>query len=553
MKPSARAEPARAGLIVGLALLHFACALHLAGWIALACGAGLSGWLVLPAWAAASASGAARGGRRGALLAAAAVVLVSSGALLLAATVFDVSWDGQAYHQEAVLALRGGWNPLRDGPLSLVRPDNIWINHYPKGVWIAQAVLFAASSSLEAAKAIGLIALVAAAALAHELLRARGTGRLAAGAAALVLAGNPIATAQLGSFYVDGVAVSLMLAFLCLALHPTEQARPSGLAGQAAALGFLLNTKFTSVVYAVVLLGGLAAALRPGLPERRRQLLSHAAALLIGVVGLGFDPYVSNTVQHGHPFHPVMGQHPVDFLSIQLTPSFQQRPRLVRLLIATFARPSNHNDEPKLAWPAINDPDEAAALAQADVRIGGFGPLWGSIVAAAFALGLAALARGRLSRPALGLAAAIGVSVLLNPACWWARYVPQLWFLPVALAILLLSQPAPQPSRLRPAGVALLLWCGFDAALVARAAWTGQWQASQEARHQLERLARVPGPVLVRWNGFEANRARLDAFKIAYAPTRGQTTISAERLVGSRAEIFLPPPRALAATTEAAP
>jgi hypothetical protein len=552
MKPSVKTETARIGLIVGLALLHFACGLHVAGWIALVCGATPNGVLVLPALAAAIATGAWLGGRRGAVWATAGVLTIVGAALLGAAAVYDLSWDGQVYHQEAVLALRGGWNPLHDGPLSLDRPDNLWINHYPKGVWIAEAVLVAATSSLEAAKGIGLIVLIGAGALAHELMRARGARPLVAWTAAIVLAGNPVALAQLGSFYLDGVTVGLLLAFLCLALHPRLRAEPAGMIGQAASLGFLLNTKFTSVIYVAILLLGLAAAFRQDLHDRKRRWGTHAAALLVGVFALGFDPYVTNTIRHGHPFHPIMGAHPVDFLSIQLTPGFNQRPRLVRLLIATFARASNHNDEPRITLPALSDPDQDASLAQADVRIGGFGPLWGGICVIGFALALVAIARASRSRAWL-LGATIAASALLNPACWWARYVPQLWLMPAGLGAWLLLDRGPASARLNRLGLLLLLLCGFDAALVARAAWTGQWQGSLQARQQLERLARAGAPVAVRWNGFEANRARLDQHAITHTPTQGRPAQSSERMIGSQAELFVMPARTLAAGKPVAP
>ena len=84
---------------------------------------------------------------------------VGAAALAGAALFHDVSWDGQVYHQPAVLALAGGWNPLHDGPLSLAeRPDNLWINHYPKAAWVAQAILLRLTGSLEAAKGLQLLA-----------------------------------------------------------------------------------------------------------------------------------------------------------------------------------------------------------------------------------------------------------------------------------------------------------------------------------------------------------------------------------------------------------
>src|SRR5439155_21894790 len=37
-----------------------------------------------------------------------------------------------------------------------------------------------------------------------------------------------------------------------------------------------------------------------------------------------------------------------------------------------------------------------------------------------------------------GVSGAIILSVIINPEFWWARYVPQLWFIPILEAIVLL-------------------------------------------------------------------------------------------------------------------
>ena len=57
-----------------------------------------------------------------------------------------------------------------------------------------------------------------------------------------------------------------------------------------------------------------------------------------GALGLGFDPYVTNTLSRGHPFHPVAGPGAVDFLRIQLAPGFHDHSRPVRLAVVWCRR-----------------------------------------------------------------------------------------------------------------------------------------------------------------------------------------------------------------------
>jgi hypothetical protein len=573
MRPSPGAEPGSRALSFAAAGLGLTAGLHLTGVLALALGGGPSAWLLLPAAACAAflAAGCLRASgvqgdapvraAAGALLAA---LLGASAALAASAWFYDVSWDGQAYHQQAVMALAEGWNPLRDGPLSLARPDNLWINHYPKGAWIAEASLLRATGSLEAAKGLQLVALLAAGLFAYATLRARGLAERPALLVAVLLAANPVTLAQLASFYVDGLAASLLLSFLALALHPRGRAGPL-LAAQAAALLLLVNTKFTALVYAVVLVLAVAALRwlvgsgdRNGRGQRRQALragLVTLAAVVVGAAGLGYDPYVTNWRRHGHPFHPIMGAQPVDFLAIQLAPAFHRKPRLTRLLQATFARASNRNEAPRVKAPWVVGRDELEALAFADLRIGGFGPLWGLAVLAAAALSLALVAgrrgRGRAGAApggglgGLGGLAALGAvvagSALLNPACWWARYVPQLWLLPVGalLAAFVAGRsagsraPALRPARALATALAAVLI--LNVGLVAGAAVAGQWRASAAVRAQLAGLAAGGQALWVRWNGFEANRARLDAAGVSFLPARQLSCLHPQILVASQA------------------
>jgi len=190
---------------LAVSLIGLLAALFALGAARLACGQPLTGWLLPPALAAGAALAvwAARpqdGGRAlavSALRALGALGACAAAALAFGAAFYDVSWDGQVYHQQAVLALAEGWNPFWDAPLSIAaRPDNIWINHYPKAAWIAQAILFRATGSLEAAKGLQLLPLAAAALLVFAALRARGLRPWSAGVLAALTAGNPVALAQ---------------------------------------------------------------------------------------------------------------------------------------------------------------------------------------------------------------------------------------------------------------------------------------------------------------------------------------------------------------------
>ena len=120
-----------------------------------------------------------------------AIILAATG---FSAFYFDLSWDGQQYHQAAIYALAQDWNalaqPLRDFEHS--QGTQLWVRHYPKGPWYFAAAIFDATGYVEWGKSINLLALAAsllavfAAALDAGLTRPRAT------LLAHVLALNPV-------------------------------------------------------------------------------------------------------------------------------------------------------------------------------------------------------------------------------------------------------------------------------------------------------------------------------------------------------------------------
>jgi hypothetical protein len=541
--PPAPAPPAGGGqaLAVGLGALALVVTLFVAGWLSLLLHARPGAVAVILALVAATVAAGATARRWSPAVAALALAL---GAGIAAEQFHDLSWDGQVYHQEAVLALAEGWNPLHDPPRPVQRrPDDLWLNHYPKGAWIAQAALFAATGHLESAKGIQLLLLAAGGLLLYAALRTHGAPAAPALVGSLLAAANPVALAQSFSFYVDGMVASLLTILVALAALLWHRPQWALLLATGAALVLLPNLKFTGVVYGGVLLAGAGALWRwRRRPRAARLMLVGGTALLLGTVVLGFDPYVTNLRRAGHPFHPVAGARAVDFIGIQLEPAFHRHPPLVRFFQTTFARSSNVNAAPVPKLPLTVGADEVRAMSQADTRVGGFGPFFGAaLLVTAGLLCACRPLRLHLPRAALGAGAVLLAAALFNPVIWWARYVPQLWLLPTGtLALILMRPPAATIARACTFTLALLL--ALDVALVAGAALSRQGADSARADRQLAELAVASArrALPVRFAGFEANRQRLRAAGVRVIPLSPLPCAVPLRLVGSRAELCSP-------------
>ncbi len=457
-----------------------------------------------------------------------ALLLVFAASTLLSTYLLDISWDGRDYHQKAIYRLAQGWNPLQ----TTLEPQqvyyNVWLNHYPKGAWIGAAWFYRLTGEIESGKALNLIAIAAVFCLALAYFLELGRWRTWESALlALLLAGNPVALTQAFNFYLDGQVSSFflitgLLLLLCLRQARLGRAGATALVALAASLVVGLNLKFTAAAYL-----GIACLLLllPGLVRRgslRRQVPIWAALVIGGLLGglfAGYNPYLTNWTRYGHPFYPTFGENDYNLayvISNQMPERFMQQSALRKLLVSVFS--SSQNDHQRLAGPF--KPPFRVSLAEvrifraADVRIGGWGPLFGTLLLLVLpGLFLVYRERSRPAQASLALLAVVSATLLPNPEAWWARYAPQLWLgAAVPLAALLACRG--RAARLY-AWLCLALALA-NLALVGAGAWGASLRESVRIRARLETLARQGAEVLVFYGPLDAVEHRLRSYGIPF-------------------------------------
>jgi hypothetical protein len=388
--------------------------------------------------------------------------------LLWAAVTEDTSYDGMMYHQVAVIALRDGWNPWHQPELAdwigqrfdgrgggtQLGTAATWVTHYPKGSWILGAAGAGLTGSLAAAKWIQGFTVAVSAIAAWRAFSAYGPWPVAL-AAALAGSLSPVVLAQLSSNYVDGLLSGWLLVAVAATVSWLRTARLEDLVSLICALVVCANLKFTGLVYACLLVPVVAAACWPARVEllgSMNGLVAKAlcASLAAAAVIITAPTYVYNWLTGGSPFHPVGS---VDFMTSQIGPFVRELGRIESLVFSMWHVPAaDAAADAWAAWPVGPRLWHFKALVDVtDIRLGGFGPLFGWALAAALVVGVVAAAasssarvdsRDKLALRALLLLGAWAVcSTLLNPYPWWARYVPQLWLVPIlAAAVLMLMQ-----------------------------------------------------------------------------------------------------------------
>jgi hypothetical protein len=265
------------------------------------------------------------------------------------------------------------------------------IRHFPKGTWLAEAALGRVAGSFEAGKAFTLLP------------------------------------------DVSNYALLTCLAAYVLILRDRRDAVV--LSGLVLTIACAANTKFTGLVFAALIgAGGTAWHALRGRPWTG-PAAAVAAGLVVGAGVLGYAPYVRNALEHGHPFHPLSARSGA--IPRYTPPNLQESTRVEKLLLSAFSETDARPLEPaRPKLPVVVRQREVRSSASYDTRLGGFGPLFGLELALLGALLAHALAARRPAEgDLLALAGLLLVTCALFPEPWWARWIPQLWTVPLLAAL----------------------------------------------------------------------------------------------------------------------
>ncbi|MFM2417069.1 MAG: hypothetical protein RL385_1792, partial [Pseudomonadota bacterium] len=287
-----------------------------------------------------------------------------------AACVLDLGFDSQSYHQLGILRLSEGWNPFR-APISAPGPYALYAGHYAIGAWIQAALVYLASGSLEAGKGLHLVLMIASGCLTYGALRQlRLLDAPLACIVAVCAALNPIAVSQCMTFYVDGALSALLLALVAALSLAIYAPGPLHFAIAGALIMLIANTKFTGVVYVVPLVAGAVFAcwLRHGRRPSVQLAWSQLGAFVLALGGLGYHPYVTNTLRHGHPFYPLLGSNQLHDLRFLRPLRIAAVGRIERLFVSIFGDPSRDfvNALAITKWPLSLGQEELARYGPPD-------------------------------------------------------------------------------------------------------------------------------------------------------------------------------------------
>jgi hypothetical protein len=442
---------------------------------------------------------------------------------LISGWIYDLSWDGQGFHIDAVLQLDKGWDPVYSPPSVTDADFADRVTLYTKAHWYYAAANDKLTGVIEQGKAIHLSLILAVVCIGWSTFtRFRQIGRGTRIVLCVLLALNPISLAQTFSLYNDGVLASSLIALICLLLAWYRKADRLLLAGIIGVIALTLNAKLTGALEVLILCGGFLAWLLWTRREGRIGLIiAVVSGGIFGGVWMGWNPfvtqYVTNLVLHHDPFYPTGLEDaiagPIDRSVFSNMDSMSPIERLLWSLFAQSKLINNVADS-NIKVPFTFDMDEVVQFAYPDVRVGGFGPLFsGALILTGVVCVL--IARKLLSNMAirkrlvwrhytiLVIIGLLTISVLINPTAWWSRYAPQIFviilFCLVSGLILSYRRPEPRanPSALRNLSVTATFVLVINALLITAAHGIGSVVANAQMIAQFADLKASGQPIVV--------------------------------------------------------
>jgi len=455
---------------------------------------------------------------RAALIVAAFLAALVAASAWIGATFYDVSFDGQAYQQEGVYQLAHGWNPFRTPYITPISIDqNVKLIHYPKGPWMIGAAMYSLTGRIETGKFANLLLVVAAFCTALAFfsgaLKMSGLWPVVMAALAAI---NPVALCQILTFYVDGQMASLLVCLAVLCFLSVVRSNPWHTVWMFEATILLIQVKFTGVVFATMFFAGFLALLAWQRRLTRNHVYAAVLALGLGTCVFGRNPYVSNFLENGHPFYPFFGRG--DFPRISMAsstpPEFLQRNRAVNLGASIFSRSCDWPPQSTLKAPWQVRGGEWTAFTEPDVLTGGFGPLFPAALVLSLGVLVIGVWQGGPARwTTVAVILIIIGSVLPVSACWWARYAPQIWLVPL-LALLPFGEKV-QAAKLHRISWLVLFILGINVAGIGFVNFRANRNATRETGEILDDL-RSHAPFRAAFGNFRSNRFRLQEAGIPF-------------------------------------
>ena len=425
-------------------------------------------------------------------------VLIAVGVTVLVASPFhDFSCDGMAVRQGIVENL-----------LQKNCPHAVPLPHLISG-WLGLV-----GGGIDSGKSINALLTLCAFGFCLRTGREIGLSGIWLWATCLAVSLNPVSVYQLSSFYIDGNAGSL-LTCLCamLILNYLNLKQLWAWMLSATVFCILAASKVSGFAYGSIFILALCGSV---FFNKRGLTRLQKGAFLVGfliILCLGCASHLLER-REGYSWTSLATKTKLATPSYGVglysyaPDSMARMSKAEAFLRSHFAPTATMADEWDWKFPFWLNRRELALFEDlnSDPRSGGFGPLYGGIFILAFLAFLLGLFR--MTIPWVAWVPAVGIlaSCLLSQT-WWARWVPQGWLVPMALAVPVMSlRPIGLGGGLARASIAVAL---VNSVLIFAFYTSGCLQNQAVLARQFAFLKNMPQPLSVHMPNFPSNETWL--------------------------------------------
>jgi hypothetical protein len=363
---------------------------------------------------------------------------------------YDLNYDSQWYRLETVIALKNGWNPYRH-QLTLksdpsISSQNI-LNSYPKAQEVVEAVIYKFTGKMETGKSFNLLTIIMSFSFVlSTLIRIKKFNLALSIIGALLLASNPIVIIQTLNAYTDGSLYNLMLSLIALFLTYYLTNKNYVLMSIILCISIVWNIKLTAILYSTMFFAVFIIYIffNKKIFLIAKLIRSYVLAILIAVVILGFNPFITNVIRYGNPLYS-NGMSLKDYVYVNTPSSLYAVNPIGKFIFSIFSKPavirgSDATYQLKLPFTISND--EWHWLAS-DNTVSGFGPFFSGIFIVSI-VGTAFILKSKHSRQVktgtLLLLLELLISSVFFPVSSYARFIVFFWMFPCLVAIYSLSE-----------------------------------------------------------------------------------------------------------------
>lgn len=381
--------------------------------------------------------------------------------IFISGNIYDKSFDGNAYHKEAIGLLKNGWNPTYGSLEDFGKKSGLstihyfFVEPYPKATWIYGANIYKLTNNIETAKSFNLIFLFVAVTIVIYLINKYSKQKKLALIMGLAVGCFPIMWQQILSLYVDGfMGYILLLTIIYMYLLTKEENNKEYLFIIGSLLIILINIKYTGLMYGGIFCLGyyIYYFVNKIKSKEYNNLLKFTfkfvTIVLVGILLVGSNSYVKNVIDHKNPLYPLIGKDKIDIMTELEPASFENKSALRKSIISLFSYTANigrfNNQSPHFKIPFTVNKYELEQISE-DTRIGGFGVLFGGIfIISMIIIGISFLINLKNKNYDILIMFGIPIVIILGFMAfvsdgWWARYSPQIFFISLIALYLVLK------------------------------------------------------------------------------------------------------------------